>query len=129
MNSIGAVWESYTPTLTQSVTVTKTINSARYARIQKIVTCDILLTCTSAGTAANGVVVGLPIAASGTQRLVGTGFIYDASTAIVYNVSAITASSTTVQFFYQTATGWGFSPNIALALNDQIRILFTYEAA
>lgn len=130
LNSIGAVWESYTPTLTQSVTVTKTINNARYARLQKIIICDIALTCTSAGTAANEVAVGLPIATlATTNRQIGSGFVYDASAGFVYQVQAYNATTTTAKFFYQAPFGWGFSPNIALASSDQIRMLFTYEAA
>lgn len=130
LNTIGAAWESYTPTLTQSVTVTKTVNVAKYCQIQKMITCDISLTATSAGTAANEVAVGLPIATTATtNRVIGTGFIYDASSGIVYNVTAYNATTTTAKFFYQAAFGWGFSPNIALANGDQIRMLFTYEAA
>lgn len=130
LNRIGAAWESYTPTLTQSVTVTKTINVAKYCQLQKTIICDISLTATSAGTAANEVTVGLPIAtAATTNRVIGTGFVYDASTGTVYNCTAYNATTTTAKFFYQTAFGWGFSPNIALANADQIRFLFTYEAA
>ena len=85
---------------------------------------------TSAGTAANEVVVGLPLTATGsTGRVIGSGNIYDASSSILYNCSAFLATTTTAKFYYQAGFGWGFSPNIALANTDQISFTFTYEAA
>lgn len=130
MNSIGAAWVDYTPTLTQNVTVTKTINYARYCQIQKTIFVQGQLTITGAGTAANEVVVGLPITASSfTSRIIGPAYIYDQSAFVMYNLSAYMASSTTVKFFYQNGTGWGFQPNIALANTDQISFSFCYEAA
>lgn len=130
MNSIGAAWESYTPTLTQGVTVTKTINYARYCQLQKLVIVQGQLTITSAGTALTEVVVGLPLTASTfTSRIVGPTYIYDQSAFVMYNCSAYLASATTVKFFYQNGTGWGYQPNIALANTDQISFSLCYEAA
>ena len=130
LNTIGAAWVDYTPTLTQSATVTKTISYARYCQFQKTIIAQVFLIATSAGTIANEVTVGLPITGTGANfRGIGTGFIYDASTAIMYNCSAFQATSTTAKFFYQGGAGWGTSPNLALANNDQISFTFIYEAA
>ena len=131
MNQIGAVWVDYTPTLTQNVTVTKTINNARYCQIQKTIIGCVQLVMTSAGTAGQFVNVGLPIAAktTGVANMAGNGYIYDASTNTIYNVVGVVNTSTTMAFYYQTGNFWGSSPNIALASSDQISVFFTYEAA
>jgi hypothetical protein len=130
LNTIGAAWVDYTPTLTQSATVTKTINYARYCQFQKTIIVQVHLTATGAGTAANEVLLGLPITSTtATARTIGTGFVFDASTTTLYNCSAILNSTTTAKFYYQAGFGWGFSPNIALANNDQITFTLIYEAA
>jgi hypothetical protein len=129
LNTIGAVWVDYTPTLTQSATVTKTINHARYCQIQKLIVVEIFLTCTSAGTAGNGVRVGLPIASKNSGAQLGSGLIYDASTNTMYNILSYQFDANTCAFFYQTGSEFGSSPAVTLANSDQIRLKLTYEAA
>jgi len=53
MNSIGAVWETYTPTVTASsgTITTGAVTLARYARVQKLVFVYIQYFITTAGTA------------------------------------------------------------------------------
>ena len=53
MNSIGAVWETYTPTVTASsgTITTGSLTLARYARVQKLVFVYNQYTITTAGTA------------------------------------------------------------------------------
>lgn len=58
---VGA-WTAYTPTWTQSATITKTVNDARYTQVGKTVTAQIVMTATGSGTANNTIVVGLPVA-------------------------------------------------------------------
>jgi hypothetical protein len=129
LNTIGAAWVDYTPTLTQSATVTKTINHARYCQIQKLIVVELFLTCTSAGTAGNGVRVGLPIAAKNGGAELGGGFIYDATANFMYNILPYQFNANTVAFFYQTGSEFGASPAVTLANTDQIRLKLTYEAA
>ena len=129
LNTIGAAWVDYTPTLTQSATVTKTINHARYCQIQKLIVVELFLTCTSAGTAANAVKVGLPIAAKNASASMGAGFVYDASTNVMYNILPYAFDANTVAMFYQTGSEFGISPAVTLANTDQIRLKLTYEAA
>jgi hypothetical protein len=133
MNSIGAAWETWTPTLTQTATVTKTTNYAKYMRIQKLVIAQCYMTVTGAGTGGTNVVVGLPITALELQsQIVGGGFIYDSSANMVYHVVNQITSTTTMSFYTdQNGSGnfFGTNPNIALAANDQIRLYFMYEAA
>ena len=128
LNTIGAAWVDYTPTLTQSATVTKTISYARYCQVQKLIVVEIFLIATSAGTAANGVRVGLPVTANKTGQLLGSGFIYDASTNTMYNLLPYGFDQNIAAFYYQTGSEFGVSPAVTLANTDQIRLKFTYEA-
>jgi hypothetical protein len=109
--------------------VTKTINHARYCQIQKLIVVELFLTCTSAGTLGASVEFGLPISCKNTGAMIGSGFIYDASTNTMYNVLPYTVSASVVSAFYQTGSNWGASPNLALANTDQLRFKLTYEAA
>ena len=129
MDSLGAVWETYTPTLVQSTAVTKTVTNARYGQIQKIVFGALHLVVTGTGVANHVVNIGLPIAArtGSIGAIIGGGFIYDASTNATYNMAAIQTSTTTIGFLYQTGSEWGISPNLALAASDQLRFDFFYE--
>ena len=130
LNTIGAAWVDYTPTLTQSATVTKTISYARYCQFQKTVIVQVLLVATSAGTAAAEVAIGLPLTATGAlNRANGTGFVYDASANIIYNMTSFLASTTTAKFYYQSGFGFGTSPAVTLANTDQLSFTFIYEAA
>jgi hypothetical protein len=132
MNSIGAAWETWTPTVTQNnaVAVTETVPS-RYAQVQKIVFAYVYLTATGTGTAGSSVRVSLPLTARQSLIIVGQGFIYDNSAAFLYAVTAYAPTTTAVEFYWTQASGssWGGAPNVALAANDQIRIQFMYEAA
>jgi hypothetical protein len=129
LNTIGAVTVDYTPTLTQGVTVTKTVVQARYFQFQKFVTGQILMNCTSAGTAGSVVAVGLPISARATNSMTAFGYIYDANTNVMYNVTGYSATGTTLNFFYQTGNAFGVSPAVTLANTDQISLNFSYEIA
>ena len=85
MNSIGAAWETWTPTVTATAgTITSgTVVMARYARINKLVFVDVNYSITTAGTAASAsLVITLPVAplasyASG--NFLGSGREYIAS--------------------------------------------------
>ena len=133
MNQIGAAWETWTPTVTQTGNVTVTINYAKYTRIQKLVVAQFYLTVTGTGTAGSAVSVSLPITNyAASSQMVGGGFIFDASATNLYTVQSQIASTTTVQFYSDqtgTASFWGIAPNVGLAVNDQIRCTVSYEAA
>jgi hypothetical protein len=131
LNTIGAAWVDYTPTLTQGVTVTKTVAQARYCQFQKTIIGQLVLNVTSAGTAATAVAIGLPFAARSGQPMVAFGYIYDASTNVMYNLNFLPASAggSTISGYYQTGFFFGVSPAITLATSDQIAINFNYEIA
>jgi hypothetical protein len=130
LNTIGAAWVDYTPTLTQGVAVSKTTVVARYCQFQKTVIVNIMMNPTSSGTGGSALTVGLPIAArANNNQIVGQGFIYDNSPQFNYNVSAYLASTTTFNALYQGGSPWGTSPSLAIANGDQIQFMITYEVA
>lgn len=65
MNSIGAAWETWTPTITASsgTFTTTTVNAARYGRIQKIIFGLLDVSVTSIGTASGTMRFTLPVTA------------------------------------------------------------------
>lgn len=70
LNTAGE-WQDFTPTFTQSATITKTVNWARYTQLGKWVQVQIKMTATGAGTANNIIKVGLPVNASTNNFLMG----------------------------------------------------------
>lgn len=75
MNQIGAVWETWTPSVTSnSGTITaSTVNTARYCQFQKTIIGIIDITITTAGTAAgNQLQFTLPISSASARRNIGT---------------------------------------------------------
>lgn len=125
-STLGDAWIAYTPTLTQGVTVTKTTVQARYKKIGKTVVGQVVLNATTAGTLGVFVTIGLPFAVRAGNPIVGAGYIYDASTNIIYNLTFV-GSGSGMSGFYQTGNYWGASPNLALANTDQIALNFSYE--
>jgi hypothetical protein len=132
----ATAWTSYTPTLTQSGAVTKTVSYAKYMQIGKTVIVGVYLRVTGAGTGATAVSVGLPVAAAFTSFAipVGVGQVFDQSAGINYpGILSITAA-TTASFVpsAQTATNGFLGTTIftaALANLDEIGFSCTYEAA
>lgn len=135
MNQIGAAWETWTPTVTQSGTFTFTNNLSRYTRINKLVIATTSVQMTNnAGVAGNAVIMTVPINyQSQSGQMMCFGFIYDSSANALYNVTGQTTGSNNQVAFYQgMATGgslFGIVPNLAIANADQFRITFVYEAA
>ena len=131
LQSIGAAWVDYTPTLTQGVTISKTVVQARYCQFQKTIIGQFVLNTSSAGTAGVAVSIGLPFVVRTAQPMVGFGYIYDASTNLQYNCTFLptTGGGQTISGFYQTGNFWGISPNLAIAASDQIAVQFSYEIA
>lgn len=128
----GGAWTTWTPTLTQSGAVTKTVTRASYARIGRTIIGNLLLSCTGAGTAANPILVGFPVAAVGSNNVpVGSGAVYDSSVLTMYPGVAVFNSSTTMGIFGRTTAGALLGQGdmtAALASGDQVFISFMYEA-
>ena len=134
LNSAGT-WNDYTPTFTQSATITKTVNWARYTQLNKWVQVSVKLTATSGGTSANAIKIGLPVNASTNNYVMGTAiFVDDSDTPDSYStIFCVYDSASTVAFrktdeFSPLATLWGIGyPQIATG--DVMYMNIAYEAA
>ena len=130
----GGAWTSWTPTLTQSGTVTKTVNRAVYARYGRTIIFHAYMTVTGSGTGSNSIIVGLPVTASSSLAMpIGSAFLFDQSTGNYYGGAARIVSTTTMDIQAdgigtQLALGAGVFTG-ALAVNDVISLSGIYEAA
>jgi hypothetical protein len=130
----GGAWTSWTPTVTQSGSVTVTVTRAKYARYGRTIhfTCQVSVTGT--GTASNPIYVSLPVTAvSGVGEHGGSGYLYDSSSATYYPCVIVGATTTTFQMLGTASTaptlGGGGGFTAALASGDAIVVAGTYEAA
>jgi hypothetical protein len=136
LNGIGEAWTSYTPTVTQGVAVTATVNEARYARVNKIVIVKAHLSLTSAGTASSVIVCSLPtglnaVNTTGVFRpTAGLGLFYDTSTTTQYLLGC-QASAGGMQFVSDVVGGnnFGATPAVTIANGDFLAFTITYEVA
>lgn len=127
-------WTDYTPTLTQSATVSKTITRARYRRMDDICFVELDLAVTGSGTAGQAVEIGLPLStgmATGAY-LAGTGVITNASASSEKYVGAPRVSASN-KFTLQGAAQPASNPlgaeifTEALANTDAVRASFWYS--
>jgi len=132
MNTIGAAWETYTPTLTQGVAIAKTINYAKYCQIQKTIFVQILLTTTAGGIGGNIVVSfpsGLTPVTLGETRAVGSFLIRDTGTAF-YSGTCVANTGGFLGLAYGSTSNMGNNtPAFTIIANDQISISASYEVA
>lgn len=130
---VGA-WESYTPTLVQSVAVAKTTSPAGYMKVGRKVTVEFRLLVTGTGTASNEIRVGLPFPAAGINTLVpvGTAYVFDSSTGLMYKAFCQLNAADYITFTPTTTTNndrLGVAVfTAALANGDQVGGGFTYQA-
>ena len=130
----GGAWQSYTPTVTQSGSVTVTNTRSRFARYGRTIHVSVKLTVTGSGTASNAVNISLPVTAASTDAAAaGSGSIFDTSVTVDHRGLPFLNSTTVFAFVptANTASGAlganGFTA--ALAVGDVISAGFTYEAA
>jgi len=129
----GGAWTSWTPTVTQSVSVTVTNTRSRYARYGRTIHFSLELTVTGSGTAANAVVFSLPATAASSSGVIGIGYIDDDSATARF-AGRVALASTTTFVLQPTSTDVRGSLGSAtftagLASGDTIKISGTYEAA
>lgn len=147
-SSIGPTYGAllaWTPTVTQSAGVTKTVTYGAYSRVGRRITASCNLVMTGAGTASNLITVSLPVTAVTGQdgSIIGIGHILDVSDPQYFNVHVTQANAGTIVYFtasattrgtgtpesaYRMGTGIGGS-TFALAVNDTISVSISYEAA
>jgi hypothetical protein len=132
LNGIGEAWTSYTPTVTQSATITKTINFAKYARVNKLVIVQVMVTATSAGTAGNAITLSLPIASvnANTFAIMGAGMVYDLSASTAY-LGMPVIDGGVIKFWNNASAGnfLGATPSFAIANGDFLSFTIAIEVA
>jgi hypothetical protein len=134
-----AAYETWTVVITQGATPSLAATTyAGYHRSGRKIqgACVQAISATTPGTAANNVVVNLPVTshASWANMVVGEGWIFDSSTGFYHYGLLRMLSTTTAHFQIRTngaaATALGSSSfTAALANNDVISYNFSYEAA
>jgi hypothetical protein len=139
LNALGGIWNAWVPQIDQGATtnIAKTTGYAKHLRFSHLVMGRFHLTVTAAGTAGAPVTVTLPAArAGGTDQVIGSGYIYDASVDDAYPCVLVFNAQTDEVCFLRTdaptgSTGdrWGEDPNVALASGDVLSGSFIYEAS
>lgn len=128
-----STWTSSTPTLTQGVTITKTVNYSKWIRLDNgLIVFQAKMTCGSAGTSGSDVVVGLPVTAALDSIDVGTFRIYDVAGSVGYHFGAAETFSSGASLrgaaesglFYLGEINSGFTQ---LGVGDVIRVNVMYE--
>ena len=131
----AGAWTSYTPTITQSGAVTKTVTYAKYVRIGRTIIAQVNLAVTGSGTASNLITVSIPVTAAQSGLNVGVGTFYDDSPgALLFPCTVSLQTTSTVAFAAMTAAagGWAIGSDVftaGLASGDTIAFTITYEAA
>lgn len=124
-------WTSFTPAVTQGVTLTKTVVFARYIQVGKTVTFTFQLAITSAGTAGSFIRAGLPVAPASDNQMCTAAYT-DASPATAYVLGGFTKTGTNDMLFLHDTSGssaFGAAPAITAASGDVLYVTMTYEAA
>lgn len=136
LNPFYSNYTTYTPTVSQGTNadISYTGTYVKYSRSGKTVSLNINMTLTEAGDDNNNIVITLPVSASTSGLIVGTGYYWDAS-GNQYPANVYLASTTTITLQRtDTSTSTnnaaiGVDPNIATANNDIIKFTCVYEAA
>lgn len=132
MNTIGAAWETYTPTSSQGVAFGKTVNYAKYCQIQKTVFVQVQITATGAGLGGT-ISIGLPALVPVSQanvRIEGSILMYDASAGLIYQGVAAVSGSVVVGWGQGSNNNMGAnSPAFTIAAGDVISYSISYETA
>jgi len=123
-------WTSYTPTITQGATLSKTVNYAKYKQIGKTLYVNISMTITSGGTAGNRIRTSLPIPVISADVVVlGSGYYFDAGTAHYPGTAIIYDVNTVELYTHASANAIGASPAVTAANNDVMAYNLVYEVA
>jgi hypothetical protein len=118
--------QTYSPTWTQSAAISGTVNEGRYLRTGPVVEAWVSLTATSAGTAGNSILVGLPVTASGNATGAPIGeFVWKRSAVNWVTGVALLNSSTTAIFVVQDFAA-AFGALATIASGDDFRMHVRY---
>lgn len=121
-------WTSYTPTLTQGVSVSLSANTSTYVQIGKIVVAFINITASSAGTASNEIQVSLPVTAANSTGSIGSFRYFDAGTAHYVGTCELVSTSVVAMYRDNSSSTLG-SGGPTVASTDFIHMTIVYMAA
>jgi hypothetical protein len=127
------VWTTYTPILSQTVTVSTSTTTGRYVRFGSLVIVRVRLIASSSGTAGGIITVSLPITASPAYSVFGisgSGIIFKAATNVQHHVALHNAAST-VAFVSDISGGGNFGQQSSFQLvsGDYVSFTTMYEVA
>lgn len=123
---------TFTPTVTQSGAVSTSSATGRYLKIGKWVIAQLQLVCSSAGTAANAIIIGgLPVNTSNDGFPHAIGFFSRGGPPGTLNhlLAGFFDTATTLKLLAgAAATGnFGVNPGVTLASGDVISMILVYE--
>lgn len=127
VHGAGLTW---TPTWTQSATITKTVTLATYTRVGRQVTAAFILAATSAGTSGQPILFGLPVPCLGgaSGLVIGSGVYYDLG-GLTYKVFvARTQSTSTFGFILEGGASAPASTLPQVDIGDIASATVTYIA-
>lgn len=129
-----ANWESWTPVVTQSGSVTVTVTYAKFIVDRRLVKVSLSLAVTGSGTGGNAIIVsGLPARIQiptphTAQRTIGAGHVLDNSVPAYYFGRVAPLGVDDMRFIIDGVANYvGITPNFALASGDQISIDAAWE--
>jgi len=132
----GGAWSSWSPSVTQSGSVTVTNTRSTYARYGRTIHGQLSVSVTGTGTGANSITISLPVTAAASNVVIGQGTLKDASASNARFGGIAQLTSTTLMVLISTnvsvATPGALGSvdfTAGLASGDDIFVSFTYEAA
>lgn len=127
--SVGFV--DWVPTITQAVSVAKTILSSGQVKLGRFCFCFVTTSITGAGTASNIVTLSTPHTAAHALAVVGSGRIYDASVNLNHIGTAELATSTTFAVAIQGSNNFAGASifTAGLASTDAVYLTAIFETA
>lgn len=121
---------TYTPVVTQGVTVTVNWTETSYSRLGSRVTGNLYGVATSSGTASQFIFVTMPLAILSTSAIsVAYGFMQDASAVQNYPFIAYRNSSTQIAFMGMSGYLGAGQFTAGLATGDVISVTFNYRTS
>lgn len=126
-------WVDWTPTVTQGVAVTLTVDYARYMLLDQSVVTVVNLDITSAGTNGSAIVIGgvptiIQPAETGLVDVIGNGIINTVAPVVNHHGALISVGVSDWRFVADGSSNYvGFNPAFALANTDKISFQASYE--
>lgn len=120
-------WTAWAPTITQTGTVTHTVNWGRYRRARGIVSAIGVFTVTGSGSAGSDITITTPVTLTSGEAIGGSFTLFDTGNT-VYAGSLFPGSTTTFRMHVSgQGNPVGTLPNFGLASGDVIRVNFFGE--